>query len=175
MWVVGHGQVGWFLARGARLEAQDRKLVTVAAMLPDLDGLSILGGYGLYYSGHHVWLHSVWAALGFALLAATFATRRLVVFGLSLVAVALHVVSDGFGLLACAPLWPVSNWVFWPNDERYWVAAIGEVGVPALLIWAQVALARKEGISILELLPTRAEEWLRIRWRERFGKVREGG
>lgn len=169
MWVVGHGQVGWFLARGARLTARDRKLVTVAAMLPDLDGLSILGGYDLYYSGHHVWLHNLWAALAFSIGAAALGSRRGIVFVLSLLAVALHVLSDGFGLLALAPLWPASNWVFWPNDERYWVAAIGEVLVPALLLWAQVALARREGISILELLPARAEEWLRHRWRERFG------
>jgi len=136
-------------------------------MLPDLDGLSILGGYDLYFTGHHVWLHNVFAALLFAAIVAALATRKLVAALLALVGVGLHVLSDGFGLLALAPLWPASNWVFWPNDENYVVAALGEVGVPGLLLWAQVALARREGISILEVLPARAEAWLRRKWRER--------
>jgi hypothetical protein len=170
VWVVGHAQVGWFLAWGCRLQKRDRCLVATAAMLPDLDGLSILGGYDLYYAVHHVWLHNVMAGAIFAGGVAAFARRKLLVLLLAFAAVALHVVSDGFGLLALEPLWPLSNWVFWPNDESYWVAAIGEVGVPVLLLAAQVALARREGISILEMLPARAERWLRDRWAERRGR-----
>lgn len=169
MWVVGHAQVGWFMARACKVEARDRKLVALACMLPDVDGLTILGGYDLYFAGHHVWLHSVFAAALFAALMAVFARRRLLVAALSLLGVLLHLLSDGFGLLALAPLWPVSTWIFWPNDGRYWVAFVGEVIVPALLIAAQVALARREGTSILELLPARAEGWVRARLRERFG------
>lgn len=169
MWVVGHGQVGWFLARGCGLEARDRKLVTVAAMLPDLDGLSILGGYDLYFRAHHVWLHSVFGALAFAAGAAVLARRKAAVAGLAFLGVALHVLSDGVGLLAVFPLWPMSRRVFWPNGESFAIAAVGEILVPAALLAAQLALARREGISILELLPPRAEGWLRRRWRDRFG------
>jgi membrane-bound metal-dependent hydrolase YbcI (DUF457 family) len=169
VWVVGHGQVGWFLARGCGLQARDRRLVTVAAMVPDLDGLSILGGYDAYFQGHHVWLHSVFAAIAFAAGAAVLAERKAIVAGLAFLGVALHVLSDGLGLLAVMPLWPASRWVFWPSGGSLAVAAVGEIAVPAVLLAAQVALARREGISILELLPPRAEGWLRRRWRERFG------
>jgi membrane-bound metal-dependent hydrolase YbcI (DUF457 family) len=169
MWVGGHAQVGWFLARACRLERRDRRLVAIASMLPDIDAIGILGGYRLYFTTHHVWLHNVFAATAFALGAACLARRRVATALLAFAGVALHVVSDGFGLLALTPLWPASSWVFWPNDDRYWVAAIGEILVPALLIAAQVALARREGISVLEVLPRRWEDWLRARWRERFG------
>jgi membrane-bound metal-dependent hydrolase YbcI (DUF457 family) len=168
VWVVGHGQVGWLMAWGARLSPRDRKLVTVAAMAPDLDGLAILGGHQAYFDGHHVWLHSVFAAAGFGLLAAALAQRRVLTGLLAVLAVLLHLLSDGFGLLQVYPLWPASRWIFWPGDGRFGVAAIGEVVVPVLLLTAQVVIARRTGESILELLPRRAQDWLRRRWRERF-------
>ena len=145
MWVGGHAQVGWFAARWAGLEQRDRCLVALAAMLPDLDGLSIVFGYSAYYRIHHVWLHNVFACAGIALLVAVTARRKVAVFVVAAAGILLHIVSDGFGLLALMPLWPASRWVFWPNDESYWIAAIFEAGVPVLLIAAQVRLARRDG------------------------------
>jgi membrane-bound metal-dependent hydrolase YbcI (DUF457 family) len=166
MWVGGHAQVGWFAARIARLEKRDRCLVALAAMLPDLDGLSIAFGYSAYYRIHHVWLHNVFACAAIALLVAAAARRKVAVFFVAAAGILLHVLSDGFGLLALMPLWPASRWTFWPNDERYWLAAMTEIGVPVLLISAQVWLARRDGTSILEMLPSRWQAWLAARWAE---------
>ena len=166
MWVGGHAQVGWFAARAAGLGPRDRALVALASMLPDLDAIGIVFGVSAYFSTHHVWLHNVFACGACSLGVALWAERRALVAICAAIGVVLHLVSDGFGLLALAPLWPVSSRVFWPNDGRYWVAAISEMGVPVALIAAQVWLFRRDGTSILEILPQRAKDWLARRWRQ---------
>jgi hypothetical protein len=72
-----HFLAGWLIANVDHLERRDRALVTLAAVIPDADGLGILSdvaskdqGAGLVFYGqyHHVLAHNVFFGL---LLAAT--------------------------------------------------------------------------------------------------------
>jgi membrane-bound metal-dependent hydrolase YbcI (DUF457 family) len=157
MWLVGHAQVGWFLARAGGLEERDRRLVTVAGVLPDLDAVTLLGGLDSYLGGHHVYLHNLSAAVVLPLAVAAFARRRAVTCFAALAAVLLHFLSDGFGLLELRPLWPFSTALWWPNQARFAVAFASEVAVPFLLLAWSAAVFRRERVSVLESLSPRLD------------------
>ena len=170
MWIVGHAQVGWFLARAAKLESRDRRLVTACAVLPDLDGLTLLGGLDAYLAGHHVYLHNVLAIVLLPALALAFARRRVATGLAALGAVLLHLGSDGLGFLELRPLWPFSRWVWWPNDFNYPMAFFGEVLVPlALLAWG-LSVFRRERLSVLELISPRVDRAM-AGWLERHAQA----
>lgn len=109
-----HGELSWLVAH--RLShRRDRLLVTLAGVLPDLDGLSLLGGEALYGRWHHVLTHGVFSAVVISGLLALFARQRWVVFGLGLVAFHLHLLCD---LAGSGPGWPIEY--LWPLDGREW-------------------------------------------------------
>lgn len=174
MWVIGHAQVGWFLARAARLERRDRALVAWCSALPDLDAITLLAGHEAYLRGHHVYLHNLLAAALLAAGACALAGRRLAVLGLGLAGALLHFASDGFGYLELRPLWPFSRYLFWPNDGRHWVAAVGEIGVPVLLLAAGAWLFGRERISVLEALSARIDPWMAEKLRARAARLVAG-
>jgi len=168
MWVVGHAQVGWFLARATKLERRDRGLVVLCGALPDLDGLSLLFGVTAYYQVHHVWLHNLFACAAFGLLAGALARRRLATLLLGTAAALLHLVSDAMGLLPLVPLWPLSARTFAWDDVNYLLAIFGEIVVPVLLMAWQVRVLRREGKTLLEALAPRWDAALVAWFRRRF-------
>lgn len=157
MWIVGHGQVGWLLAKVARLERRDRTLVTWCGILPDLDALTLLGGQDAYLRGHHVYLHNFLTAALLGVGAGALSRRRWLTALLGLGAALLHFASDGFGYLELRPLWPFSRLVWWPNGGRHWVAGIGEIVVPTVLLGIGVAIFARWRISPFEAISPRID------------------
>lgn len=62
---VTHTLVGWMIARAgaSRLEPRATATLLVAANVPDLDTLYLLGGAAAYFQHHHAWTHSLAGAL----------------------------------------------------------------------------------------------------------------
>jgi hypothetical protein len=56
-----HAMLSWLAAQGLP-ERRDRRLVVLAGVAPDLDGLSVLGGLANYGRWHHVVTHNVLAS-----------------------------------------------------------------------------------------------------------------
>ena len=98
-----HGELSWLTAQRLT-HRRDRALVTVAGVIPDLDGLTQLGGVDLYGKWHHVLTHGIIAAVGFSLLLTTFSKERLKVLGLTFLAFHLHLLCD---LAGSGPGWPI--------------------------------------------------------------------
>ncbi|MDC3378933.1 metal-dependent hydrolase [Planctomycetota bacterium] len=97
-----HALVGWLVAEAIPgLERRDRVLIFLAGVVPDLDGLTILGKVAghpeLYENWHHVLCHNITAAAAYALIAGVFAKRRVAVALLALVGFHLHLLSDYLG------------------------------------------------------------------------------
>ncbi len=69
----------------------------LAASLPDLDGLSLLGGWRAYYEWHHVLLHNLPSAVGLALLLAFFSRPRGTAFWVYFGLLHLHFLLDLLG------------------------------------------------------------------------------
>jgi hypothetical protein len=126
---VTHLLASWVIAAKTTDNPRDCRLVTLAGVLPDLDGLGIvvdiiknLRGQGTphfyYYARyHHYLLHGAFGAIVISALLAAFAQKRLRVALLSLLVFHLHLLCDLAGSRGPAPedLWPI--FYFGPFDK----------------------------------------------------------
>lgn len=186
---VTHFLTGWVFANSVpSLTARDRALITLAGVVPDIDGLGAIpdlltrnSAHPLqWFSLYHHQLHNLGFALLIAALALTLANRRWVTGGMALVSFHLHLFEDIIG--ARGPdgyQWPIpylkpfsdaanitwsGQWALnaWPN-----------FAITIALLMVTVYLAWSRGYSPLEMVSARAErafvETLRRRvpWSER--------
>jgi inner membrane protein len=133
-----HLLASWIVAVKTTDNPRDRRLVTLAGVAPDLDGLGIFidianGGFARnklhYYPEYHHWLtHGLPGALVCSVLMAALARRRCRVFWLALLTFHLHLFCDLIG--SRGPdrndIWPIyylgpithhPNW-FWRHQWR---------------------------------------------------------
>jgi len=114
---IVHGELSWLVSQPLASK-RDRGLVTLAGLVPDIDGLSLLGGVDAYATYHHLLTHGLVAAAVTALGCAALARDKLRTAGLALVSFHLHVVCD---LAGSGPGWPVLY--FWPMSRHEWMWA----------------------------------------------------
>src|SRR6267142_1016161 len=123
-----HLFASWLVAAKTTDNARDCRLVTLAGILPDADGLGLIADVvtpwlGLkpthyYIRYHHYLLHGLFGAVVIALLMATFARHRWRVALLSLLVFHLHLLCDLLGSRGPSPedLWPI--FYFGPFDKE---------------------------------------------------------
>src|SRR5580698_1853156 len=116
---VTHLFASWVVAAYTTDNVRDRRLVTIAGVIPDLDGLGIVidiarGSYAkgnlFYYPEYHHWLmHGLPAAVVCSLLLAAFAKHKLRVLTLGFLVFHLHLLCDVVGSRGPTPddLWPI--------------------------------------------------------------------
>jgi inner membrane protein len=162
-----HLLASWIVAAKTTDNLRDRRLVTLAGVVPDLDGLGILPDYakGAYTSGnfyyypqyHHMLLHGLPAAVLCSLVMAALARRHWRVFWLAFLTFHLHLLCDLAGsrgpdkgdiwpIFYLAPLSQHPMWMWrhqWPLDSwQNWVITM------TLFVWA-LSLAVKKGDSFV--------------------------
>jgi len=156
---------------------RDRKLVTLAGIIPDADGLGMVVDVGLglisgqevtfryYQQFHHLLMHGWPAALAVAALLAGFARNRARVFVFGLLTFHLHLVCDLIGSRGPSPsdLWPICYseplfphpiWI-WKGQWRLdgWHNQSVFLVVFLVALW----LATRRGYSFLELAGRRVD------------------
>ena len=67
---LAHASLGWVLAEAGHGDSRFRRAVFLAAIAPDLDGISYLMGSASALQQHHVWTHNLPFSLVVSLLAA---------------------------------------------------------------------------------------------------------
>jgi inner membrane protein len=172
-----HLLASWIVAAKTTDNLRDRRLVTLAGVVPDLDGLGIVidyangaytnGHFYYYQSYHHFWTHGLPAAVVCAILMAALARRRWRVLGLAFLTFHLHLLCDFFGsrgpdpgdkwyLFYLAPWKNHPMWAWkhqWPLDGwQNWAITT------ALYIWA-LCIAVKKGDSFVGVINHR---WDRV-------------
>ncbi len=166
---IVHAELSWLGAQRLT-DRRDRLLVTLAGVLPDLDGLTLLAGQDLYGQWHHVLTHGFVSALVIAGVLAAFARRKAMVFGLGLAAFHLHLFCD---LLGSGPGWPL--FYFWPFNREQWFWSgqwdlaswqNGLIGLGATL--AVLACALPYGRTAVELFSLQADGKVVAALRQRF-------
>ena len=111
----------WLIASVATKTSRDRKLITLAGIVPDIDGLGMVADlakgifsgepttYHYYHKFHHILCHGWPAALVICGLLACFAMQQFRVFGFCLLTFHLHLLCDLLGSRgpSSADLWPI--------------------------------------------------------------------
>ena len=179
---IVHGELGWLLGRGLKAR-RDRLLVTAAGVIPDLDGLSLLGGREAYAAYHHLLTHGLVAAAATALACAALARQRVRTALLALVAFHLHLVCDlaGSGDRAQGGEgWPLSYFFPFSRHEWMWsgqwdLVSWQNTAIGLLTTLGCLACALKYGRTPLELVSTKADAKVVETIRARFGRMVPGG
>jgi inner membrane protein len=181
---VTHLLVGWTLATGAGLGRRDRMLVTLAGVLPDLDGLGAVADVltersahptDLYAIWHHALGHNLGSGLLLALGAVFLARRRALAPFLVFLGFHLHLLGDVVGSRGpdgdpwpIAYLWPFSPWEL--SWRHAWaLKAWPNVALTLVLLALALQRAWRRGASPLELVSARADAALVRTLRTRFG------
>jgi len=170
-----HLLASWVIAAKTTDNPRDCRLVALAGILPDADGLGLLVdlgrqafGYksaGLYVRYHHYWLHGIFGAVLVSALLACFARRHWRVLLLSLLVFHLHLLCDFVGSRGPSPddLWPIfylgpfdkdPMWMWrgqWPLDA--WRNRLLTLGLFIWALWLAVPL----GHSVVGVFNRRAD------------------
>jgi hypothetical protein len=155
-----HLLASWLIGAKTTDNARDCRLVALAGILPDADGLGLIvdsanrafgGGKTFYYQHyHHYLLHGLFGAILITSLLTCFARRKLREALLSLLLVHLHILCDFAGSRGPDPvdLWPIfyfgpfskdPMWLWrgqWPLDA--WPIRIITVCLFAWALWMAV-------------------------------------
>ena len=186
---VTHLLVGWTVANATTLTPRERALVTVAGIIPDVDGFGIVTDLltrnsehplELWGRFHHVLAHNLGFGLGVGVAAFALSRRRWVAASLALLSFHLHLAGDLVG--ARGPdgdQWPIpylspfsQDWQLTWTGQWALNAWPNFVITGALLLLA-FYLAWRRAFSPLELVSSRADRAFVKTLRDRFGAPQE--
>ena len=178
---VTHFLTGWLVANCARLNRRERAAITLAGVVPDLDGLGaiaeILTRHSTrplaWFSLYHHQLHNLAFGLLVAAVSFAVATRRWVVASLAFLSFHLHLLEDLVGSRGPDGYeWPVSYLAPFSQAEFAWrgqwaLNAWPNYVVTGTLLLMTLYLAWWKGYSPLEMISSRADEVLVATLRKR--------
>jgi hypothetical protein len=193
---ITHFLGSWLIATATTNNARDRKLVTLAGVLPDADGFGLVADmvravvtgkentFHYYQEYHHYLLHGWPGAVVVAALLTCFARQRLRVALLCLLTFHLHLLCDLIGSRGPTPgdLWPIAYCepffrhpiIFWKSQWRLdgWQNRI----ITVALFLTELSLAARRGYSCVEIFSRKADAifvGVLQKWRDRlFGRKR---
>ncbi len=184
-----HLLASWIIAAKTTDNPRDCRLVALAGVLPDLDGLGILADWynsavgnrdhEFYQTYHHYWTHGGLAAVVITAVLVCFARRRLRVAFLALLVYHLHLLCDYVGSRGPDPWdkWPIfylSPFSLHPMWICQWQWPLfgwqnGVISI-VLFIWA-IAMACERGDSFIGVINRRADAvfaGMLLKWRRSF-------
>ncbi len=169
---VTHFLTGWAIANVARLERRDRAVVTLAAMIPDIDGLGFIPELLtrrsshpiLWFSQYHHALHTLMFAVIVTLVSCALARRRWATAALVAIAFHVHLLEDLAG--SRGPdgyAWPIpylqpfsdSNWTW---SGQWGLNAWPNVAITCGLVVVMIWIAVKKGRTPVEFVSRAADE-----------------
>ena len=185
---VTHLLTGWVVAESAALGRRDRSLVTLAAVMPDIDGLGVIGEIATRNSSspvfwwseyHHVLCHNIGFGVLLAASAALLAVRRATTALLVVLVFHLHLFADLVGsrgpdgfqwpvpyLLPFSDEWQLRWSGQWPLDA--WPNFL----LTGLLLVLTLYLAWKRSYSPIGIVSVKADAAFVATLRRRFGEPR---
>ena len=186
---VTHLLVGWTVANATTLTPRERALVTVAGIIPDVDGFGMVTDLltrnsehplELWGKFHHVLAHNLGFGLGVGVAAFALSRRRWVAASLALLSFHLHLAGDLVG--ARGPdgdQWPIPYLSPYSQDwQLTWTGqwalnAWPNFVITGALLLLAFYLAWRRAFSPLELVSSRADRAFVKTLRDRFGDPQE--
>jgi inner membrane protein len=182
---ITHLLTSWAIANSTGLARRDRALVTLAGVVPDIDGLGVIAEIAtknstnaLYWwsNYHHVLCHNIGFGLFLLVAVVLLSVRRWKTAALALLVFHLHVLGDIVG--ARGPdgnQWPIAYLLPFSNRwqltwEGQWALnAWPNMLITALVLAVTLYLTWKRGHSPLEMVSKRADSVFVATLRRRFG------
>ena len=113
MELTAHAGIGWLLAEAGMADDRFRRMVFLAAVLPDLDAVPLVFGYS---EAHHMWTHNLLFSLLVSTVAAVYCRQyRIRSFAFTQLAFYSHYFGDYF-----FTQWPLT--FFWPFSTHGFVS-----------------------------------------------------
>jgi inner membrane protein len=182
-----HMLIGWTLAQAIPLTRRNRALVTLAGVVPDIDGLGVVAELLtrdrtqplLWWSEyHHVLAHNLGGALGVTIAVICLAHRRWVGGALACTSFHLHLLGDLMG--ARGPdgyQWPIpyltpfstTGHIIWSG--QWALNAWPNILLTVLLLALTCFFAWQRGYSPLEIVSPRADRRFVEALRARLGEA----
>ena len=178
-----HLLLGWSVASTCSIGRRERAFVTIAGVIPDLDGAGIIadlftsGRYPSFYEKyHHILGHNILFGILLCLFAAWFSRRRVVTALLVLLSFHIHLLGDLAGSMGPDGYqWPIPYLL--PFSDAWQLVWRGQRGLnawPNFLVtfisgFMMFHIAWKRGISPLEIFSTKANDAFVATVRNRFG------
>ena len=167
---VTHFLTGWVLAAISQIERRDRALVTLSAVVPDIDGLGAIPEFltrnsthqVLWFSKYHHSMHTLLFALAFSALAAVIAQQRWKTAFLCLLGFHLHLLEDVLGSRGPdGDQWPISYFAPFSSLQWTWhgqwsLTAWPNFVITIGLLILTVYLVLLKGYSPLEMISSKA-------------------
>jgi len=185
---ITHGLVGWMVAGTVRnLDRQDRTLITLAAVAPDLDGFGLVPELITRHSSdpllwwtefHHVLLHNVTASTVMGTLILVASRRKGWTTVLSFASIHLHLLGDLVG--SRGPdgyVWTIPYLSFfsyrweWSWSGQWELNGWQNIALSIVLLGATFALAWERGYSPVGLFCERGDKLFIETLRRRLGRV----
>ncbi len=180
---VTHFLTGWVFSNCFDLVRRDRALITLACVLPDLDGLGLIPELLtrnsahplLWFSLYHHSLHNLAFALVIAVAASVFAIRKWMTGWLALLSFHLHLIEDLVGSRGPDGYqWPIPY--LEPFSSRLQLQWQGQWGLNAwqnvvlttALLFSTLWLAWRRGFSPIEMVSRRVDGAFVAILRQRF-------
>jgi hypothetical protein len=172
---IAHLLASWVVAAKTTTNARDCRLVTLAGMVPDADGLGLVVDLvnGVlnrpvkfaYLEYHHFLLHGVVGALAISALAAGLARDRWRVALLSFAVFHLHLLGDLLGSRGPSPqdIWPVfyfgpfSRHLAWTWQGQWALDAWPNRLISVALLGWSLQIAVEQGHSVVGVFHRRAD------------------
>jgi membrane-bound metal-dependent hydrolase YbcI (DUF457 family) len=152
--------IGWMVSSPLRTK-KERLVVTLASILPDIDGAGILISLDHYGRYHHIFGHNIFTGLIFAVISSMLFKEKLKIFLLSFMAFNTHVVGDllGSGAAWGIPyLWPINKTIYDFSPPFQWeLDSWQNLVATALCIIGIIIIGLKKNRTIIELFSTKAD------------------
>ncbi len=185
---ITHFLSGWVLANCAKLDRRDRALVTLACVIPDIDGLGIIPELFTRHSAHpllwfslyHHSLHNLAFGLVVTAVGFTIATRKWATAFLAFLSFHLHLFEDVLGSRGPdGDQWPIpyltpfSSALQWTWHGQWGLNAWPNIAITIALLVVTFWLAWRQGFSPLEMISEKADSTVVGALRRRFPRTSE--
>ena len=158
---ITHALIGWTLSQPLT-KKRDRCLATVAAIVPDIDGLTLLGGVDLYHEFHHTFGHNIFFGFMFSAFSTWKSPEQKKVFLLGFLSFHSHLVCDLLGSGAdwgIYYLWPASRWEITSFPPFQWeLESWQNIITTVIFMIIVMGIGIKKRRTIVELFSTNADE-----------------
>lgn len=169
---ITHALIGYLIADPLPSRS-DRRWVTVAAVAPDIDGLTALVSTELYGEWHHTFGHNIFFGLAFSACAFAFTRSRSTAL-LALISFHSHLLAD---LLGSGEGWKIAyGWPLFKNGIEFAPPLQWELNswqnllVTVVCLVAIAIIGVRKRRTVVEVVSARADAKVVSILRERFSK-----